>query len=54
MDGLVSLGMNVAKRRGMACAHVAVAGKLADPMHLMSCDDSEFRWGKQAGEPAAA
>jgi hypothetical protein len=46
--------MNVAKRRGMAGAHVAVAGKLAVLTHLMSCDESEFRWGKQAGAPAAA
>ena len=47
-------GMNVAKRRGMARARVAVARKLAVLMYRMWCDESEFRWGKQAGAPAAA
>ena len=46
--------MNVAKRRGMARARVAVARKLAVLMHRMWRDESEFRWGKQAGAPAAA
>ena len=47
-------GMNVAKRRGMARARVAVARKLAVLMHRMWCDETEFRWGKQAVAPAAA
>ena len=47
-------GMNVAKRRGMARARVAVARKLAVILHRMWSDGSEFRWGKQAGAPAAA
>lgn len=38
--------MNVAKRRGMAKARVAVARKLAVIMHRMWTDHSEFRWGK--------
>ena len=45
-------GMNVAKRRGMARARVAVARKLAVMLHRMWVDGSEFRWGQQA--PAAA
>src|ERR1700733_9616524 len=40
--------MNIAKRRGMACARVAVARKLAVILHRMWVDGSEFRWGKQA------
>jgi transposase len=41
-------GMQVAKRRGMARARVAVARKLAVILHRMWVDKSEFRWGKQA------
>ena len=41
-------GMQVAKRRGMARARVAVARKLAVILHRMWVDNSEFRWGKQA------
>jgi len=41
-------GMNIAKRRGMARARVAVARKLAVTLHRMWADGSEFRWGKQA------
>jgi len=41
-------GVNVAKRRGMARAGVAVARKLAVILHRIWCDGSEFRWGKQA------
>ena len=47
-------GMNVAKRRGMARARVAVARKLAVILHRMWADGSEFRWGKQATAPVAA
>ena len=46
--------MNVAKRRGMARARVAVARKLAVILHRMWADGSEFRWDKQATAPAAA
>ena len=41
-------GMQVAKRRGMARARVAVARKLAVILHRMWVDKSAFRWGKQA------
>jgi transposase len=41
-------GMQVAKRRGMARARVAVARKLAVILHRMWVVKSEFRWGKQA------
>ena len=41
-------GMNVAKRRGMARARVAVARKLAVILHRIWADGSEFRWGRQA------
>ena len=47
-------GMNVAKRRGMARARVAVARKLAVILHRMWTNGSDFRWGKQAATPAAA
>ena len=38
--------MNVAKRRGMARARVAVARKLAVILHRMWSDQTEFRFGK--------
>jgi transposase len=47
-------GMNIAKRRGMARARVAVARKLAVILHRMWSDGSEFRWGKQSAASAAA
>jgi transposase len=47
-SALRAWGMNVAKRRGMARARVAVARKLAVILHRMWIDGSEFRWGKQA------
>ena len=47
-SALRAWGMNVAKRRGMARARVAVARKLAVILHRMWADGSEFRWGKQA------
>jgi transposase len=47
-SALRAWGMNVAKRRGMARARVAVARKLAVILHRMWADDSEFRWGKHA------
>ena len=46
--------MQVAKRRGMARARVAVARKLAVILHRMWGDGSEFRWGKQPATNAAA
>lgn len=53
-SALRAWGMNVAKRRGMARARVAVARKLAVILHRMWADGSEFRWGKQATAPTAA
>jgi transposase len=47
-------GMNVAKRRGIARARVAVARKLAVILHRVWSDGSEFRWGKQVATTAAA
>jgi transposase len=47
-------GMNIAKRRGMARARVAVARKLTVILHRIWADGSEFRWGKQATASAAA
>jgi transposase len=47
-SALRAWGMNVAKRRGMARARVAVARKLAVILHRMWIDGSEFRWGKEA------
>ena len=46
--------MNVAKRRGMARARVAVARKLAVILHCMWSDATAFRFGKEAGGPASA
>ena len=40
-------GMQVAKRRGMARARIAVARKLAVILHRMWADGTEFRWGKE-------
>lgn len=50
-SSLRAWGMQVAKRRGMARARVAVARKLAVILHRMWCEGTEFRFGK---EPAAA
>ena len=47
-SALRAWGMNIAKRRGMARARVAVARKLAAILNCMRVDGSEFRWGKQA------
>ena len=46
-------GMQVAKRRGVARARVAVARKLAAILHRMWADGPEFRWGKQDAAVAA-
>ena len=53
-SALRAWGMNIAKRRGMARARVAVARKLAVILHRMWVDGSEFLWSKQAAEPAGA
>jgi len=53
-SALRAWGMNVAKRRGMARARVAVARKLAVILHRMWADGSEFRWGKQAAATMTA
>lgn len=53
-SALRAWGMNVAKRRGMARARVAVARKLAVILHRMWADGTEFRWGKQAAASTAA
>ena len=52
-SALKAWGMNIAKRRGMAKARVAVARKLAVIMHRMWSDQSEFRWGKAPAGQAA-
>jgi len=51
---LKAWGMQVAKRRGMARARVAVARKLAVILHRMWSDGSEFRWGRQVTTTTAA
>jgi transposase len=52
-SALRAWGTQVAKRRGMARARVAVARKLARVLHRMWADDAEFRWGKEEAAPAA-
>ena len=52
-SALRAWGTNVAKRRGMARARVAVARKLAVILHRIWSDGSEFRWGKQAAASTA-
>jgi transposase len=44
--------MEVAKRRGMKRAKVALARKLAVILHRIWVDGSEFRWGKEAAAAA--
>jgi transposase len=46
-------GMQVAKRRGMARARIAVARKLSTILHRMWADGTEFRWGKDDAAIAA-
>ncbi|MEO5325229.1 IS110 family transposase [Mesorhizobium sp. CC13] len=53
-SSLRAWGMNIAKRRGMARARVAVARKLAVVLHRMWADATEFRFGKEAAGPASA
>jgi transposase len=47
-------GMQVAKRRGMARARIAVARKLAVVLHRVWADGAEFRWGKEDADVAPA
>jgi transposase len=51
-SGLRAWGMQVAKRRGMARARVAVARKLAVVLHRVWVDGAEFRWSKEDAAPA--
>jgi transposase len=51
-SSLRAWGMQVAKRRGMARARVAVARKLAVVLHRVWADGAEFRWGKEEAVPA--
>ncbi len=53
-SSLRAWGMNIAKRRGMARARVAVARKLAVILHRMWADATEFRYGKAPVSAAAA
>ena len=41
-------GLEVAQRRGMRRAKVALARKLATVLHRLWADGSEFRFGKEA------
>jgi transposase len=47
-SGLKRWAMDVAKRRGMKRAKVALARKLAVVLHAMWRDGTAFRWGKEA------
>jgi transposase len=51
-SALRAWGLQVAKRRGMGRARVAVARKLAVILHAMWRDGTAFRWGKQASAAA--
>jgi transposase len=52
-SSLRAWGMQIAKRRGLARARVAVARKLAVILHRMWSDATEFRFGNEPG-PASA
>jgi transposase len=52
-SALRAWGTQVAKRRGIARARVAVARKLAVVMHRVWVDGAEFRWGKEDAATAA-
>lgn len=47
-SGLKRWAVDVAKRRGMKRAKVALARKLATVLHRLWVDETEFRWGKEA------
>jgi hypothetical protein len=42
-----SWAMDVAKRRGLKRAKVALARKLGTVLHRMWVDGTDFRWGKE-------
>ena len=44
--------MDVAKRRGLKRAKVALARKLATVLHRMWLDGADFRWGKEVSAAA--
>ena len=46
--------VDVAKRRGLRRAKVALARKLATVLHRMWADGTEFVWGKEKADAAAA
>jgi hypothetical protein len=46
-SGLKRWAMEVAKRRGLKRAKVALARKLASVLHRMWADGTDFRWGEQ-------
>jgi len=46
--------LDVAKRRGMRRAKVALARKLATVLHQMWADGTEFAWGKAPAGAAVA
>lgn len=46
-SALRAWGMQIAKRRGMARARVAVARKLATILHRMWIDNADFRFGRE-------
>jgi transposase len=48
VSGLKRWALEVAQRRGMKRAKVALARKLAAVLHRLWVDGTEFRWGKQA------
>lgn len=45
LSGLKRWAMEVAKRRGLKRAKVALARKLASVLHRMWADGTDFRWG---------
>ena len=53
-SSLKAWGMNIARRRGMARARVAVARKLAVILHRMWADENDFRFGKEPGAASPA
>ncbi len=52
-SSLRAWGMNVARRRGLARARVAVARNLAVILHRMWRDGTEFRFGREPGSAPA-
>ncbi len=53
-SSLRAWGMDIARRRGMARARVAVARKLGVILHRMWRDEADFRFGKAPTTAAAA